>query len=251
MSLRSWVSIITLAFLGLIVYGARHEITQAWNLLDQVNLAILSLLVPFQIISYFMAGEMVFGNLRAKRGIDHISPLSQARMALEMNFVNHALPSAGVSGMSYMTWRMHRYGISPGRSTLAQIIRYFMSFAAFVTMLLSALVVITLDGHINRWIILLSIGLIMAMLVAVIGGVYLIAKPSRYQAFSRWAKRVFDRLTKIVTFGKRRSLIKDGVIENFFDDIHKDFLSVRNEKRLLWAPYWWGIGLRFSKFCCL
>ena len=242
MSLRTWVSVITIVFLGVIVYGARHEIHQAWELLHEVNLGILSLLIPFQIISYFMAGEMMFSYLRAKRAIDHVSPLAQARMTLEMNFVNHVLPSAGVSGMSYMTWRMHKYGIGAGRATLAQIIRYFMSFAAFISLLVLSLVVITLDGRINRWMILISALLVMGMLAAVVAAIYLVSRPSRYEKFSKWVHGVISWVVKIVSFGKKKSPVKLAVIIEFFKDIHDDYIAVRAEKRLLWGPFWWGIG---------
>ena len=242
MSIRSWVSLGTLVFLGLIVYGARHEIHQAWVLLDKVNFAILLLLIPFQIISYFMAGEMMFSYLRAKGVIKHISGMSQARMALEMNFVNHILPSAGVSGISYMTWRMGKYGISAGRATLAQLIRFIMGFGSYAALLFIALVIIPLDGHINRWIILFSALLIMAMLLATVGGMYLMGKPTRYEKFAGWMHKTINGIVRFVTFGKKRSVVRRKTVVEFFEEIHKDYLTVRREKRLLWGPYWWGIA---------
>ena len=54
----------------------------------------------------------------------------QARMALELNFVNHTLPSGGVSGISYMTWRLGKLGVSPGRAASAQVVRYVAGFIA-------------------------------------------------------------------------------------------------------------------------
>lgn len=242
MSVRSWVSVVTVVFLVLIVYGARHEISHAWDLLDTVNLGILSLLVPFQILSYLMSGEMMFSYLRAKKVIRDVPAVDQARMALEMNFVNHILPSAGVSGLSYMTWRMHQYGISAGRATLAQLIRYVMSFAAFATLLFLSLVVITMDGHINRWIIFVSALMIVAMLVATFGGAYLIAKPSRYQKFSQWITKTLNGVWKFLTLGRKKKLVEAAAVEEFFTDIHEDYLTVRAEKKLLRAPYLWSIA---------
>ncbi len=245
MSIRSWVSIVTVVFLGLIVYGARNEIYHAWRLLDTVNLGILSLLIPFQIMSYFMSGEMMFSYLRSKGVIKHIPGIVQARMALEMNFVNHALPSAGVSGLSYMSWRMHQFGISAGRATLAQLVRYAMSFAAFATLLFLSLVVITMDGHINRWIIFVSAIMIVMMIVSITGGAYLIAKPSRYTKFSAWAAKTINKIVKVLTFSRHKNVLKKRVVQEFFDDIHEDYLTLRAEKKLLFAPYWWGIAFTF------
>lgn len=242
MSVRTWVSVITIIFLALIVYGARNEILHAWELLGTVNIGILLLLIPFQIISYYMAGEMIFSYLRAKNVISHVSRLSQARMALEMNFVNHILPSAGVSGISYMTWRMGKYGISAGRATLAQLIRFIVGFASFATLLFIALVAITLDGNISRIIILMSALLIIAMIVVTFGGIYLIAKPSRYEKFSMTLYRIFNRTIKILTFGKKHQLVQRKKIVHFFEEIHEDYLTIRREKKLLKGPYVWGLA---------
>lgn len=52
MSFRTVLSIVTVVLLGLIVYLARHEIYKAWLLLEHVNLAILLLLLPAQILVY-------------------------------------------------------------------------------------------------------------------------------------------------------------------------------------------------------
>ena len=80
MSLRAWVSLITAIFLVLVVFLARHEIERAWNLLESVNLWVLALLIPAQLIVYFAAGEMMFSYLRAKKADHHIPPLQQAAL---------------------------------------------------------------------------------------------------------------------------------------------------------------------------
>ena len=65
-------------------------------------------------IGYLAAGEMIFSYLRQKKMISHISVFTQMRISLELNFVNHVLPSGGVSGISYMNWRLHKLGVSVG-----------------------------------------------------------------------------------------------------------------------------------------
>jgi hypothetical protein len=49
---RTWLSIATVFILGLVVYFAWPEIMQAFELLAHVNLWILALLMPIQIISF-------------------------------------------------------------------------------------------------------------------------------------------------------------------------------------------------------
>lgn len=240
MSLRTWASVITIGLLVVILFAARHEISHAWQLLGSVNLWILSLIIPTQIIVYFIAGEMMFSYLRDKKVIKHINIATQARMALEMNFVNHALPSAGVSGLSYMTWRLHKHGISPGRATMAQLVRFVASFAAFIVLLVVALLAITIDGDINRWMILLSSLVVFFMVGGTAGAVYLISSPSRGHTFVKWIARVINRVVRLVG-GKRMKGIDATKATKFFDDIHTDYVELKKDKRILLKPFLWGL----------
>ena len=241
MSFRTWASVVTFVLIALILFAAHKEIIQAWELLGSVNLWILSLIIPAQIIVYFVAGEMMFAYLRDKKMISHISLLTQARMALEMNFVNHTLPSAGVSGISYMSWRLHKYGISPGRATLAQLIRFVASFAAFVTLLVIGLLAITIDGSINRWMILLSSVISFFMLSGTAAMVYLVSSPKRSEIFSEWCTRILNKCVRLITRGKKKELVAHKKVYDFFKDMHSDYLELKRDKRILLKPYLWGI----------
>lgn len=241
MSLRAWVSLITAAFLILIIVLARHEIVRAWELLASVDLWILALLIPGQLIVYFAAGEMTFSYLRAKKADHHIAPVEQARMALEMNFVNHVLPSAGVSGISYMTWRLGRYGVSPGRATAAQLVRYVAGFASFITLLLIAVVLVTIDGNINRLTILLSSTIVGCMIGGTFGLIYLVSNKRRADAFALWLARFTNRCVRTITGGRRRVVVHAEPIQQFFEEMHQEYLTIRHERKVLLKPYLWGL----------
>ena len=45
-----------------------------------------------------------------------------------------------------------------------------------------------------------------------------------------------------MTFGRQKQILKKRVVEEFFKDIHEDYLTLRAEKRLLAAPYFWSIA---------
>ena len=241
MSFRTWLSIATLVLLAVIIFLARHEIAHAWGLLANVNIWILLLLIPGQILVYYAAGEMIFEYLRAKKSINKVSRFELTRMALEMNFVNHVLPSGGVSGISYMGWRLGHYGVSPGRATMAQVVRYAMGFASFVALLVVAVLMVTIDGNVNRWIILVSAGLVGAMVLTVVGGIFLLSSKRRLDQFSEWMVRFVNRLVRKITFGRIRSVLKLENMAGFFNDLHLDFLELRREKKILMKPFLWGL----------
>lgn len=241
MSFRAWLSILTFVLIGVILFFSRHELQHAWELLGKVNIWILLLLIPGQIVVYYAGGEMIFSYLRAKGKISDVSRKQQAMLALEGNFVNHILPSAGVSGASYLTWRLGHFGVPPGRATMAQVVRHAVSFVVFVCLLIVALFVITVDGSINRWIILSSAVLVGGMTAIIFGAIYLFSSKARTRGFSEWLGRVSKVVIRRVTFGRKQKIFNQAHLDEFFDDMHRDFLELRHEKKLLVKPFWWGV----------
>lgn len=241
MSFRAWLSIITFVFIAVILFFSRHELERAWHLLSQVNIGILLLLIPAQILVYYAGGEMIFSYLRDKGRMKEVPRAQLAEIALEGNFVNHVLPSGGVSGVSYLTWRLGHLGVSGGRATMAQVVRHAMGFVSFSALLVVALFVVTIDGNINRWIILASALLIGGMGMAIVGAVFLFSSKRRADAFSGWLTRTVNGIVRRATFGRKRSVIRRDKVEGFLDDMHHDFLELRHDKRLLIKPFVWGL----------
>lgn len=242
MSFRTALSVVTLGLIAVIIYFSRHELAHAWELLGRVNIWILLLLIPVQLLVYFAAGEMVFSYLRAKKSIDEVPPLTLARMSLEMNFVNHVLPSGGVSGISYMTWRLGKYGVSSGRATMAQVVRFAMGFAAFIALLAAAVLAVTIDGNINRWIILVSSTLVTVMVGATLLGMYFLSSETRTKQFAGWLVKTVNTAVRKVTFGKRRNVMDEKHTKTFFEDMHRDYLALREDKGILLKPFLWGLA---------
>jgi len=252
MSFRAWLSIVTFILIGVIIFFARHELAHAWDLLARVNIWILLLLIPGQLLVYFASGEMMFSYLRAKKSIEKASPLALARMSLEMNFVNHILPSGGVSGISYMGWRLGHLGVSPGRAIMAQMVRFAMGFVAFIALLIVAVIVVTIDGNINRWIILVSSALAGLMLGAIVVGAFLLTSPNRVLTFAKWLTKTANRLVKKVTFGHVRNILVHDKVETFFTELQHDYVALMRDKRVLVKPLMWGVVFTLadvSLFC--
>ena len=196
MSFRTWLSIITVLLIGVIIYFSRAELLHAWDLLSQVNALTLMIIVPLAVFSYIASGEMIFTYLKKKDHIKDISPWTLARMSLELNFVNHVLPSGGVSGISYMNWRLGKYGVAAGKATMAQFVKHVALFAAMATLLIISVFVVTIDGNINRWIILMSSGIVTVMIVATMILFYLVKSPKRLERFSKFITKYINKTGK-------------------------------------------------------
>ena len=240
-SFRGWLTVITLVLLGVVVVAAWPEVVKAWNLLNQVNLWILALLIPMQFFSYYATGGMIFSYLRAKGDLKDVSHWQMTRIALELNFVNHILPSGGAAGFSYLSWILARHGVSAGRSTVSQLIRFALTFISFILLLVIAVIALIIDHAIDRNTILLCLLLTVLAVGATLGMIYVIGSKSRMENFAKWVTRVGNKFVKVFTRGKKKNIVKESVILNFFSEVHDDYLAIRREKKLLFLPFVWAV----------
>ncbi len=241
MSVKRVISWVTLGLVALILFLSRHELQKAWMLLEQVNVYILVLIIPLMLLSFYAASEIMFSYLRAKGSIEKTHWTTRARMALELNFVNHTLPSGGVSGISYMTWRLGKFGVSPGRAASAQMVRYVAGFIATAIVIPFCVLLVTIDGSINRWIILVSSMIVLFMLAAIVGMVYLVSSRVRMQQFATWISRSVNKLVRKLTRGRKRVVMHEGNVLKFFEEIHDDYLELQRDRRVLIYPIVWGL----------
>lgn len=240
MSFRSWATILTVVLLGLVVYFGWPEISHAWSLLGRVNIWILLLLVPIQLLSYYAVGDVIFSYIRSKGDLRGVSKWMTTRWALELNFVNHILPSGGAAGFSYLGWVLSRHGVSPGRAAMGQIIRFALMFLSFILLLFIALMVLILDHQVNRVIILFSF----LLTIGAIGGTlliaYMIGNKARLVKFSGKLAKLINKAVSILTLGKKQSIIKQEKVESFFNELHVDYIEIRKNKNILRKPFIWA-----------
>lgn len=241
MKFRTWLSVITIVLLAIVVIAGWHDIRDAFRYLTQVNLWILALMIPAQFISYLATGEMIFSYLRAKGNLKDLNVLKVTRMSLEFNFVNHVFPSGGAAGIAYFGWLLSKHGVSSGRSTMAQIIRFALTFISFIMLLTIALVALIIDHSVNRTTILLSLLLVFLAVGGTLLGIFLISSKKRLDGFSQWLTTMTNRCVAKLTRGKKKKLVKYETIESFFTDIHNDFLAIMRDKRILLKPFAWSI----------
>lgn len=235
------MSIITLAFLCVVLYVARDEIVQAYHLIDSANLWILSLLIPLQLLSYYASAEVFFSYLKKQGHIKPMSAFMLPRLSIEMNFVNHVLPSGGLSGISYMGWRLKHFGVSASKSTAAQVVRMVATFGSFAALLVLAVFVMAFDGNISRWVVASAVALVLIMGGAVVLVAFLLGKKKRATAFARGLSHVVNSVVSAVTFGRKRHMLQIKDISHFFDELQDEYIFIRKNKRVLIVPLLWGV----------
>lgn len=241
MSFRSWVTLITFILLIFVVIFGWEELVKAWELLDKVNISVWLLLIPIQFFSYYATGGMIFSYLKAKGNMKETSHWQMTRIALELNFVNHILPSGGAAGFSYLGWVLHRHGVGPGRATMAQVVRFVLTFMSFVMLVLISLVILSFDNMVNKNIVIVSAFLLFLAIGGTLLIVYLIGNRKRLTRLSVWLSESINRISSWLTRGRKKDVLKIEALEKFFDELHQDYLEIKREKTILVRPMVWAI----------
>lgn len=246
LSVKQWLNIVTLVLVALVVFFAREDLVKAWELLWKVNIWIFLLVIPLQFMSYFSSGATIFSYLKWRGDLKHLPPLEQPKMALELNFVNHIFPTAGVSGASYMTYRLGKLGVNHGRATLAQFVRLAATFVSFAALMIVAVLWVTVDGNLTRFTILVASSLVTVILAAIVGTIFLLGSQRRLDKFEVLLDDILNkRLAK--WFGRKKPFIRRKAMHDFFADLHDDYLTLKQDPRCLIGPFWWGIAFNISE----
>ena len=245
---RKILSVVTLALVALVVWNARTEIFEAVNFLGQTNLWIILLLIPEQLFMYYCCGQMFFSYMRAKKEGKKLKPWTLMRISFELNFVNHAVPSGGVSGLGYIAWRLKPYGSSYAQTSFMYALRYMITIIANQVQTLIAIAVLLLSQSFpaeNAWILWLvalsCVGVIAVCLVAVV----IVSSMKRINWFAKIITNFVNGLVKAVTFGHKKKVLKEEAVSDYCKELHADYLEARNNKRMLVRPVLWGIVYSF------
>jgi len=237
-SFRFWISAITLVAVTVIVVLAWPKMQEAFASLSQVNLLILALLIPIQLLSYYATGEVLFSFLRGRGDLRGVHPMTVMRMSLEFNFANHMLPSGGTAGIAYTAWKLHTFGVAPSRSTLGQLARFAVTFFSFSVLLVVGVIWLWMSGQ-AHWATVGPAGLVAAISLGTVGiGSWLLGK-------RRLLHRVGGRLTAIANwftglFNRARTPLSPSPMIRFLDGLHIEYRALRADSGLLGVPLAWS-----------
>lgn len=233
---KFWLNIITLAALGLLVVISWDQIKEAFGNLSSLNTWALVLLIPLQALSYFAVARLYKDFFDAQG--DHISTKTMYKVALELNFVNHVFPSGGVSGFSYLSIRMKQLGVGTAKSTLAQILRFALTFLSFIVILLLGMLVLSLGKSTSPLIVLICSTIIFLTIAGAGVGIFIISKAKRIKAFVSWMPKFLNYISRFI---KRSSndLIDMSRVERVLEELHDDYKVLSKDMRLIkWLLVW-------------
>lgn len=245
---RKILSIVTLILVAFVVWGAHDQIFQAVHYLGNTNLWFILALIPEQLFMYFCAGQMFFSYMSAKKDARDIPLPTLMRIAFELNFVNHAVPSGGVSGLGYITWRLRPYGATAGQVSFMYLLRYVITIIANQGQTIIAIIFLLIVGNLSseaRWIVWLTALVSVAVITVVIVAVIIASSKKRIDWFAKISTRFLNWCVCFFTFKRKENPLKYQTIHAYFMDLYEDLQTARQNKKILIKPIVWGIIYSF------
>ena len=251
----SVVTIILVIIIGYTTFSDKviingHEETMFQATLEamkELNIWVLLLLIPEQALMYFSAGQMYFAFLKERKKI-RLSMLKLTRISLEINFVNHTMPSGGMSGLAYLIWRLKSLDVSAGQVSFIHALRYSICAVANAVQTIIAIVIVLAVGCVapENYGYLWLAGVIAAGVMLLIATGYLIVCK---QKNVDWVSVKIEKLAK---FFEERAKAKGKTtrfraesVQRFFADLRNDYLALRRNRKILWKPVVWGALFSF------
>ncbi len=231
-----------------LIYSLRDEIADVISNLGRVNAVALLVLIPIEILNYDAYARLYrsFFSILSEK----VKYWPLYRLTLEMNFVNHILPSGGVSGISYFNIRMKQEGVSTAKATLAQVMKLFLLFVSFQPLLVLGILLLAARGKANNLVLVVTTAIITLLIVGTLLGIYIIESRSRINTFLLWLTRVVN---SVIHFFRRKhpETISLKTAERTFNELHENYLIIKKDWRALRKPFMFTMIANITEIAAL
>lgn len=230
---RMALTLVTFVALGVLIYGVRKDIGGVIENLGKVNTLTLLLIIPIEALNYDVYARMYVRFFKILG--ENVRYRDMYKLNLELNFVNHILPSGGISGISYFTVRMRAFGISGPKSTLSQIMKLLLLYVSFQPLLIIGVFLLALRGHVNNLVMLVAGSLITLLVLGTIGFIYMIESRTRINSFLTIITRILNWLIGRV----RRNPETINILgaQAAFNELHDNYKLLKENWRELRLPF--------------
>lgn len=241
-SKSSWFRLVltlgTFAILVIFIYALREQIGEAISNLGKVHAWALLLVIPLQAINYDAYARMQ-GRLLAVLG-EKISYRKMYRLTLELNFINHILPSGGISGISYFNMRARSFGIPTSKSTITQLTKLMLLYVSFQPLLVLGVLLLAARGHVNGLVLVAASSMVTLLIVGSMVAVYIAESRSRVSAFLGFLTTALNKIAGIFRKGKPAAINMQRA-ERAFNELHDNYELLKTRWREIKAPFVYAI----------
>jgi len=252
------LSIVTLLLVALIAWKAfsgsveidgqtMTMLEATWYSLQRINVWVLLLIIPEQILMYYAAGQIYFAFLRQRKNFK-ISQARLTRISLEINFVNHALPSGGASGLAYLVWRLKDFNISAGQISFIHVLRYGICALGNALQTMVAIIVVLVAGCVlpgKYWWLWVAGAVAGGIIGLIIVAWLIVRKQKNIDWLADKSSKFINKIVRKISRGKKRVFLREEQVTKFFADLREDYIHLKQNRRILWKPMIWGLFYSF------
>ena len=231
------VNIATLIALIWLVYVSRDRINEALNELPDSAWWFLILQIPIQLVGYGAVAHLYHSYFQSAGVLGRLKLGEMYKISLELNFINSIFPSGGVSGFSYLSLRVRPFGISFAASTLAQSLRFGLTFVSFIPILGLGLLLLAFDDGVQGWALLVGGGVFLMLIIGTALFVYLISSRQRIKEFVTWLPKAINKLTQLVHYRSDKELISIAKVERVLGEVHAGYMRIYQNLPALKKPF--------------
>lgn len=230
---RLALTLATFVALAVLIYGVRKDIGGVIENLGKVNTLALLLIIPIEALNYDAYTRFYVGLFKILG--KEVRYRDMYKLNLELNFVNHILPSGGISGISYFTVRMRAFGVSGPKSTLSQLIKLLVLYISFQPLLIVGVFLLALRGHVNNLVMVVASSIITLLVVGSFGFIYMIESRSRINSFLTTVTKILNKLLGI--FKRKPETINIKGAQMAFGELHDNYQLLKENWRDLKVPF--------------
>lgn len=224
---------VTLLAMVFLVYAVRHDILNTLRQINDVRWWFLILMIPAQGLNFYSYALMYNDLLRFLNSKVKSSTLF--KITLELNFVNHVFPSGGVSGFSYFSLRLRPLGVTAGKSTLIQLLRFILIFISFQVLLAFGVLALSFSGSVNNFVLVIAGSMATLLIVGSFLLAYIIGSKQRINIFFTSLTRAINKIIGIIR-PKNTEVINIKRAQKTFNDLHENYQLIREDFSVLKNP---------------
>lgn len=223
----------TLFALVLLIYFTRNQIKETFTNLNDVNAWVLIFIVIWQLLNYHTYAKLYQGLFEILGQKLNYKALYKA--SVELNFVNHVFPSAGVSGFSYFGLRMKQLGATAAQATLVQTMRFVTVFISFQALLLIGIILLAINGKASNFAIFVATTLGTLLTVGTFVALYIVGSKSRIDNFFTSLTKGLNKVIKLIR-PKHPETINIASVRKLFLEFHDNYKILRRNYIKLKMP---------------
>ncbi len=248
---RRWKIALTIATLGalfILAYAVRHQLVDTLHNFGKVNSWLVLLIVPLEALNHLSQAKLYQGLFRVLG--ERFRTRSMFKLSLELNFVNSVFPSGGVSGFSYLSFRLRPEKVSTAQATLVQMMRFVLIFVAFQILLFVGLIALAIGDQANDVIILVASSLATLLLIGTMLLAFIIGSKKRIDEFFTFITKALNRLIHIVR-PKHPETININNARRTFSELHENYMHIRRNLSVLKKPLLFGLCANITEISAL